>query len=217
LHSNLRRVECFTVCIYSQYKPPCPGYLTHIRADRRINEWRTPGCNSATRVACNIRQVVISAQQRGAHLLELDATGQLMETSGDVACLHIGPMPDGQLRNRFLAMGSFDSTVRVPSLGADDCLQALGVQALAAAPSSLLMLATDRWLYLNCRLASGVLLRMKVDRVTGQLSDTHARFMGARPPRLHGATVRGQPTMLALSSRPWLEKWICRGASCWRR
>ena len=31
----------------------------------------------------------------------------------------------------------------------------LGVQALAAAPSSLLMLATDSGLYLNCGLANG--------------------------------------------------------------
>jgi len=66
------------------------------------------------------------------------------------------------------------------------------------------MLATDSGLYLNCGLANGVLLRAEVDRVTGQLSDTRARFLGARPPRLHGATVRGQPAMLALSSRPWL-------------
>jgi hypothetical protein len=52
------------------------------------------------------------------------------------------------------------------------------------------------------------MLSRKVDEykslVTGQLSDTRARFLGARPPRLHGATVRGQPAMLALSSRPWL-------------
>ena len=33
-----------------------PGGLRHIRADRRINEWRTPGRKSVTRVACNTRQ-----------------------------------------------------------------------------------------------------------------------------------------------------------------
>ena len=49
-----------------------------------------------------------------------------------------------------------------------------------------------------------MLLRAEVDRVTGQLSDTRARFLGARPPRLHAASVRGSPAMLALSSRPWL-------------
>jgi splicing factor 3B subunit 3 len=40
--------------------------------------------------------------------------------------------------------------------------------------------------------------------VLGQLSDTRARFLGARPPKLHACSVRGNPAMLALSSRPWL-------------
>ena len=53
-------------------------------------------------------------------------------------------------------------------------------------------------------LANGVLLRSEVDRVTGQLSDTRTRFLGTRAPRLFGAAVRGDRSMLALSSRPWL-------------
>ena len=187
-----------------------PGGLRHVRADKRINEWRCPGRKTITRVACNNRQVVIALSGGEIIYFELDSTGQLMEiekleTNGDVACLHVGPVPEGSLRNRFLAVGSFDSTVRVLSLSADDCLQTMGVQALAAAPCSLLMLQTrEGGLYLNVGLANGVLLRAEVDRVTGQLSDTRARFLGARPPKLHGATVRGQPAMLALSSRPWL-------------
>ena len=28
-----------------------------------------------------------------------------LETNGDVACLHVGPVPEGSLRNRFLAVG----------------------------------------------------------------------------------------------------------------
>ena len=191
-----------------------PGGLRHIHADKRINEWRTPGRKSVTRVACNARQVVVALSGGELVYFELDAGGQLveiekLETSGDEACLDIGPVPEGQLRNRFLAVGSFDSTVRILSLGADDCLQTMGVQALAAAPSSLLMLSTESersagGLYLNVGLANGVLLRAEVDRVTGQLSDTRARFLGARPPRLHAVSVRGAPAMLALSSRPWL-------------
>lgn len=191
-----------------------PGGLRHIRADRRINEWRTPGRKTVTRAATNNRQVVIALSGGELIYFELDQTGQLMEiekleTSGDVACLDIGPVPEGQLRNRFLAVGSFDSTVRILSLGPDDCLQTVGVQALAAAPSSLLMLSTESesragGLYLNIGLSNGVLVRAQVDRVTGQISDTRARFLGARPPRLHAASVRGAAAMLALTSRPWL-------------
>ena len=66
----------------------------------------------------------------GGELLyfELDAAGQLQETekrdmAGDVACLDIGPLPEGQQRSRFLAVGSFDSSVRVLSLDPADTLK----------------------------------------------------------------------------------------------
>lgn len=49
-----------------------------------------------------------------------------------------------------------------------------------------------------------MLLRTEVDRVTGQLEDTRTRFLGTRPPKLFAIMVRGQRSMLALSSRPWL-------------
>lgn len=35
-------------------------------------------------------------------------------------------------------------------------------------------------------------------------SDTRTRFLGTRAPRLLAAPVRGERSMLALSSRPWL-------------
>ena len=38
----------------------------------------------------------------------------------------------------------------------------------------------------------------------GKLSDTRQRFLGTRAPRLVPVNVRGQRSMLALSSRPWL-------------
>ena len=43
-----------------------------------------------------------------------------------------------------------------------------------------------------------------MDRITGQLSDTRTRFLGTRPPKLFAAAVKGQRSMLSLSSRPWL-------------
>ena len=59
-------------------------------------------------------------------------------------------------------------------------------------------------LLLCAGLANGVLLRTQVDRITGQLSDTRTRFLGTRPPKLFAAAVKGQRSMLSLSSRPWL-------------
>ena len=38
----------------------------------------------------------------------------------------------------------------------------------------------------------------------GKLTDTRQRFLGTRPPRLFAVSVRGERSLLALSSRPWL-------------
>ena len=35
-------------------------------------------------------------------------------------------------------------------------------------------------------------------------SDTRTRFLGTKAPKLFAAAVRGERSMLALSSRPWL-------------
>ena len=192
-----------------------PGGLRHVRADGRVNEWRCPGRKTVTKCAANARQALVALSGGEVVYFELDQTGALMEmekieTSGDVACLSVPSVPDGQLRARFAAVGAYDSTVRVLSLANEDCLQTVGVQALAAAPASLLMLHTSGTgneagrLYLNAGLANGVLVRADVDVVTGSIGDARVRFLGTRPPALFLTTTRGAPAMLALSSKPWL-------------
>jgi len=187
-----------------------PGGIRHVTADGRANEWRTPGRKTVTKASANQRQCVVALSGGELVYFELDQSGQLLEaerleTNGDVACVALGPVPEGQLRSRFLAVGSFDSTVRVLSCSPEDRLQTMGVQALAAAPSSLLLLTTrDGDATLNAGLANGVLLRAAVDKVTGTLSDTRARFLGTRPPALFPTLIQGEPAMLALSTRPWI-------------
>lgn len=199
-----------------------PQGLRHIRADKRVNEWRAPGRRTITKAATNERQVVISLSGGECIYFEQDTMGQLVETekkemSGDVACLDVGPVPEGRQRSRFLAVGSYDNTVRIISLDPEDTMKVLGVQAVQSTPESLLLLdspavstsGTEEGkgvgaLFLHIGLANGVLLRTQVDRITGQLSDTRTRFLGTRPPKLFAANVKSQRSMLSLSSRPWL-------------
>eukprot|EP00850_Spirogloea_muscicola_P004391 SM000019S04935 [mRNA] locus=s19:136527:142578:+ [translate_table: standard] len=210
-----------------------PGGIRHIRADRRINEWKTPGRKTISKVGCNRMQVVIALTGGELIYFEMDIQGQLQEIekkemAGDVACLDIAPVPEGRQRSRFLAVGSYDSTVRILSLDPDDCMQVLSVQALSSPPESLLLLHTGApaggdeeggsagaeavsaappSVFLNAGLQNGVLLRTEVDMVTGQLSDTRTRFLGLRAPKLFAVAVRGRQAMLCLSSRPWLGYW----------
>lgn len=198
-----------------------PNGIRHIREDGRINEWKTPGKKTIVKVGSNRLQVVIALSGGELIYFEMDMTGQLMEVEkhempGDVACLDIAPVPEGKQRSRFLAVGSYDNTIRILSLDPDDCMQVLSVQSVSSPPESLLLLEVQAStggedgaehpasVFLNAGLQNGVLFRTVVDMVTGQLSDTRSRFLGLRAPKLFKAVVRGRQAMLCLSSRPWL-------------
>ena len=151
-----------------------PEGIRHIRSDRRISEWKAPAGKPATKAAVNQRQVVAALAGTELVYFELDLTQQLnefqerKELGTEIACLAIGPIPEGRQRSRFLvrgcgrrtagqmagglsmpssgstslhtqAVGGADNTVRILSLDPDDCLQALSTQALPAPPTSLCM------------------------------------------------------------------------------
>ncbi|KAL2937534.1 hypothetical protein RDABS01_020983 [Bienertia sinuspersici] len=200
-----------------------PSGIRHIREDGRINEWRTPGKKTITKVGYNRLQAVIALSGGELIYFEVDMSGQLMEVEkhempGDVACLDIAPIPEGRKRSRFLAVGSYDNSIRILSLDPDDCFQVLSLQSVYSPPESLLFLeiqsSTGRGgddgadhpasLILNAGLQNGVLFRTVVDLVTGQLSDSRSRFLGLRAPKLFSVNVRGRHAMLCLSSRSWL-------------
>ena len=152
---------------------------------------------------------------------ELNEIGQLSEFEGrremtsEIRCLSIGAIPEGRLRSRFLAIGCADATVRTLSLYPENVLEPLSMQALNAIASSLhiVEMATSNEeliensaskTYLNIGLVNGILIRTLLDEVTGGLSDSTARYMGTLPVKLFGLQINGQPAMLTLTSRPWL-------------
>lgn len=87
-----------------------------------MNEWKTPGKKSIIRSAVNERQIVIALTGNELVYFELDQSGQLneyterKEMSADVVCMALGPVPTGEQRSRFLAVGLSDNTVRIISL-----------------------------------------------------------------------------------------------------
>lgn len=153
------------------------------------------------KVGFNRTQVVIALSGGELAYFEMDMSGQLMEIekrdmTGDVACLDIAPVPEGCQRSRFVAVGSYDSTIRILSLDPDDCMQILSVQAVSSPPESLLLLEVQAStggedgadhparVFLNAGLQNGVLLWTEADMVTGQLSDTDPVFRSASPQAL---------------------------------
>lgn len=201
-----------------------PEGIRHIRSDKRVNEWKTPGKKTIVKCAVNQRQVVIALTGGELVYFEMDPTGQLneyterKEMSADVICMALGRVPPGEQRSRFLAVGLADNTVRIISLDPTDCLSPLSMQALPAPPESLCIIemggseaneatgetGTMGGLFLNIGLQNGVLLRTVLDTVTGDLSDTRTRYLGSRAVKLFRITMQGSESVLAMSSRCWL-------------
>ncbi|KZF24133.1 hypothetical protein L228DRAFT_252598 [Xylona heveae TC161] len=193
-----------------------PKGIRHIRADRRVNEWPAPQHRSIVAATTNERQVAIALSSGEIVYFEMDSDGSLAEydekreMSGTVTCLSLGEVPEGRVRSPFLAVGCDDSTVRILSLDPDSTLENKSVQALTSAPSALSIMSMadsssgGSTLYLHIGLYSGVYLRTVLDEVTGELSDTRTRFLGPKPVKLFRVLVKGQTSVLALSSRPWL-------------
>uniref|UniRef100_A0A8C2CUJ5 Splicing factor 3B subunit 3-like n=1 Tax=Cyprinus carpio TaxID=7962 RepID=A0A8C2CUJ5_CYPCA len=217
LHYIVQSFIAFAVWVY-------PDGIRHIRADKRVNEWKTPGKKTIVRCAVNQRQVVIALTGGELVYFEMDPSGQLneyterKEMSADVVCMSLANVPPGEQRSRFLAVGLVDNTVRIISLDPSDCLQPLSMQALPAQPESLCIVemggvekqdelgekGTIGFLYLNIGLQNGVLLRTVLDPVTGDLSDTRTRYLGSRPVKLFRVRMQAQDAVLAMSSRSWL-------------
>lgn len=189
-----------------------PNSVRHIQQGGRISEWQAPGRRNITKIAANERQAAVALAGGELVYFEMTPQGNLVETErkelgGDVSSLSIGDVPEGSLRNRYLAVGSYDKTVRVLSLDPEDNMKSLNMQALTETPESLLLLDESKdkgSLQLQIGLANGLLQRTDVDRITGQMTDTRTRLLGGRKPTLCRVAIHGSHGMLALSSRPWI-------------
>ncbi|KAI1715078.1 mono-functional DNA-alkylating methyl methanesulfonate n-term domain-containing protein [Ditylenchus destructor] len=194
-----------------------PSGIRHIRADRRVNEWRAPPKRPIMKCAINRRQVVISLVGGEIVYFELDMTNQLREYSerremtAEVLCMSLSEVPDGELRSRFLTVGLADRTVRIISLDPTDCLAPLSMQALPSDPESLMVMetaaedtGTTSIIHLNIGLQNGCLLRVTLDQVTGDLTDNRTRYLGTKPVKLFRVRVQNKDALFACSSRAWL-------------
>ncbi|CAB3408913.1 unnamed protein product [Caenorhabditis bovis] len=191
--------------------------IRHIRADKRVNEWKTPPKREIKKCAMNRRQVAIAMTGGEVVYFELDLNGTLNEFTerklfnAEVACMSFSEISEGELNSRFLAIGTIDNAVRIISLDPNDMLMPLSTQNLPCAPESLLLVDTPNedgkglpTIHLNIGLQNGCLFRNTVDNVTGAIMDTRTRYLGTRPVKLFKMINQGKTAILCTSSRPWL-------------
>lgn len=194
-----------------------PDGIRHIHADKRVNEWRTPLKRQIVKCALNQRQVAIALSNHEILYFEMDTTGQLNEVdarkefSSQISCMALGDIPPGDLRSQFLAVG-VEQKVCIMSLDLSDCMSEITRQAFASKPESLSItelgggrdLNYTTQLYLNVGLQNGELVRTRIDRVTGDLSEPIRRYLGSRPVSLFSIRVQEKQAVLACTNRTWL-------------
>lgn len=202
-----------------------PDGIRHVMANKEVTEWTAPETSTGeqcriVQAATNSRQVVVALEPTNELVyFELDMDGQLNEfqdrkaLGAGVLTMSIAEVPQGRQRTPYLAVGCQDQTVRIISLDPESTLSSVSIQALTAPPSSICVaemndMTIDRnhaTMFVNIGLTNGVLLRTVLDPISGQLTDTRTRFLGAKPVRLVRVKMQGDQTaVLALSSRSWL-------------
>jgi len=195
-----------------------PTGIRHIHLDGGITEWKVPTGRKIVVSTSNRRQVVVGLSGGELIYFELDLDGQLneyqeqKEMGAAISSLSLSEVPKGRQRTPFLAIGLENLTVQIISLDPNSVLETISLQALTAVPSSiciaeLLDSSIDKHnetLFVNIGLANGVLLRTVLDSVNGQLTDTRTRFLGSRPVKLLRVKVDNKTSLIALSSRTWL-------------
>uniref|UniRef100_A0AAV1UXA1 DNA damage-binding protein 1 n=1 Tax=Peronospora matthiolae TaxID=2874970 RepID=A0AAV1UXA1_9STRA len=195
--------------------------IRHVPRFQPVTEWKAPGKKVIERCAANSRQVVISLAGGEVIYFELGQSGELAEKGKldlgfEVCSLDLGEVPEGRQRFQFMAVGSWDNTVRILSLDPNDLFRQKSTLALTSHPHTLCLAQlqnesstsdsehSSQALFLSIGLDNGVLQQSLVDPITATLSDSRSRFLGTNPVKLFRVAVEGKRSILALSSRAWI-------------
>jgi len=194
-----------------------PNGIIHIKTDKKRAFYQTS--SKILAVTSNHRQIATALQDREIIYFELqgDKLEQIEKKvlDSEILSLHIGPIPEGRNKSKFLAVGCADNSIRILSLDIDQCLGKISIQMLPAPAESIIMLEMGGLssgtvsnqtpnLFLFVGLNNGVLMKTSVDPITGSLSDTRTRYLGSRSVSLFKTSVQGKSAVIASSSKPWL-------------
>ena len=193
-----------------------PSGVVHIQRGQP-KQWYCPGLKRIECASANTSQVLIALTGGEVTYFELDPlSGNLTENATrdmgtDVCCIDAGTIDEGKSRSLFCAVGCRDQTVKIVSLEpGSKMLQQKSSLALKSRPHSISLQSVggaNSDLILMIGLDDGSSLRATVDSVTGAIGASPTRrFLGARPVAVSRIPLDDRPSMLLLSSRPWISR-----------
>ncbi|KAI9624212.1 hypothetical protein KEM48_009110 [Puccinia striiformis f. sp. tritici PST-130] len=174
-----------------------PTGIRHIHLDGGITEWKVPTGRKIVVSTSNRRQVVVGLSGGELIYFELDLEGQLneyqeqKEMGSTITSLSLSEVPQGRQRTPFLAIGLENLTVQIISLDPNSVLETISLQALTAVPSSICI----------AELLDSLLINLI--RLCSLISDS-LMVLGSRPVKLLRVKVDNKISVIALSSRTWL-------------
>jgi len=197
-----------------------------IQSDSRVKEWQPPTNKKIIKVSCNNQQVVIAMTGGELAYFHLDDFNNLREVcrkdmKNDIIDVSIAPLKSASKRSQWMAVALTDGTVRILSLDPQCALDQKAMQLLGSggnvkedvsARANCVLLQYlhstadihSSKLYLYIGMYVGTLVRLRIDSITGAISDKRERLIGTRPVALFHTEIRNQPAVIALSSRTWL-------------
>lgn len=206
------------------------GGVRLIRKNAAVTEWKPPTGATITVAASNPMQVAVALSTGDLVYFELDTESGNLDEIEKLDGIVSPPTANGTVnaadtsqakpriafvkpavgrgRGLFLAVADgISNLVRILGVGQDGTLENIAVQALPSPAESLAIVEAGigkSQLTLLVGTKTGVLLRLKIDAVTGQIADKRSRFIGAKPVRLSVIQTGGLQTCFAMSSRSWI-------------
>jgi splicing factor 3B subunit 3 len=188
-----------------------PNGIIHIKSDKKRAFYQTS--SKILAATSNCKQIAAALLDR--EIIYFEAHGDKLEKvetkvlDAEILSVHIGDIPEGRSRNKFLAVGLADNTIRILSLDVDQCLTKVSTQLLPAAPESIILTelggnSSEKDLFVFVGLKNGVLMKTSVDSLTGAMSDTRNKYLGSKSISLYKTTVQGQPAVIANSNKSWI-------------
>ncbi|AAS53753.2 AFR382Wp [Eremothecium gossypii ATCC 10895] len=149
-------------------------------------EWFPPAGICILKASSNSTQLILALSNNEVVYFEIGSNESLnelqdrIEVEERITALAIG---NGN-RSDYMIIASVDSTVKVYSLKVQDqanFLEVVSMQVLVSPASSLQLASSGGSLCLHIGLDSGVYVRSKLDRNTGELFDVRTKYLGTKP------------------------------------
>lgn len=169
--------------------------------------WKPPIGIEILHCSMTPTQAVLALSSRELVYFELDADDKLVECGerremgSQITSLCLGKPRDGQLRFPYILVGGRNQTLTI--LHAESGMKVVNEENLSSVPTSLLVFEMDS-LYAHIGMENGVYARLRMDPITGELTNPRNQYLGPKSVTLSMLHINNQDVVAACSTRTYI-------------